>query len=956
METTNGSKSPYSGDPDAAREQLRLLGYKDGDPVYYRMINRGTGKARNNDRQFPDIPPQPKGFNSYIVVNGGGHRDEDVTEGKAIFYEHDKLPREEQIRLWQSLNLPEPTFQLDTGGKSVHSYWVLEAPIPITQWRELQSDLLEFADADRAIKNPSRVMRLAGSLYYPKDGDPLGVAQIVGRSGKRHSFETLRAAIPSQQKATVQPPTSPPRNGNGGGDPIPLERLMSREHRDLLSSGVGEGSRNSTLFRIAADAIGCENWARSNGIPFDGTAQGIAHDFAARCSPPLEGFEVEQTIRSAERSKPSPCLSDDKLQTCWDSWQRKNSPHPHTGKPKRWRDPKPITLDRDPDLAGDPIPPEDSPAGFYYRCRREIVGSDHWICWNGSLYRWGGTHYEAVSPESVKSLVWQFAAQYEVRRRGRDGLEYKAYPFSTPAYVKNAVEWIQLSCTVATVNPPGINCTNGFLELAWEGDTLIPTLRPHSPDRLVLSPPSCKYNPQADPTEYERLMQCLDPASRQIWERTIAASLDLPHVRKYQGRGVKALLLKGSGANGKDTLRAITQQLLGSEAIANTSTTDWQAYDNGTYFKVSGIRGKRISWASETSDIGRIEQLQGLKAAITGDPITIERKYQDGVKEPLAAVFLFSLNEMPNISTTLKAIESRWGIIPFNKTYSGNPREGELLADPRFKEDPNFIREKILPAFLNTLLRQLQAVVRHGIDYSATQGLLDEISREANHLQQFAQDVGLTPDPNSRIPVQQLWERLEQWYQDNGYLTYEMGSRGAKKAIWQDPGSKTDRLVKAAHQVVQRLRQVFPEAKRQTYRESGTGKTITYLAGLKLPEVFSKKEGSQGSQTSEPLQDKASGCEPYEKQGSQQGSQRVHNSEPVLPLPQAVNPTPQFVNPPNGFVNPTLKEGSHLQPLQDKASVPCEPYFEEKTSHGFNGHHPQPITDWDPDDFEEVEL
>jgi len=516
---------------------------------------------------------------------------------------------------------------------------------------------------------------------------------------------------------------------------------------------------------------------------------------------------------------------------------------------------------------------------------------------------------------------------------------------------------------VAAVNPPGINCTNGFLELNWDGDRLIPRLSPHSPDRLVLSPPSCEYNPQADPTEYERLMECLDPASRQIWERTIAASLDLSHVRKYQGRGVKALLLKGGGANGKDTLRAITQQLLGSEAMANTSTTDWQAYDNGTYFKVSGIRGKRISWASETSDIGRIEQLQGLKAAITGDPITIEQKYKDGVKEPLAAVFLFSLNEMPNISTALKAIESRWGIVPFNKTYSVTPREGELLADPRFKEDPNFIREKILPAFLNTLLRQLQAVVREGIDYSATQELLDEISREANHLQQFAQDVGLTYDPNRRIPVQQLWERLEQWYQDNGYLTYETGSRGAKKAIWSEPARKGDRLVKGIRLIVPEMVKVFPRARRVV--EGGHGKPqVTYLQGVSF-----KNLGTLGTLGSEPLQDKALDpvpkIDPVPNLGTDEANLgtdpfatavRGTTSTPEQPVPKSTqNSTQNGYHPNLGTRAETLMEqGFQLSPPYPRH--PKYPNFRKKTSQRLTDipHNPSPIGI--PMNFEEVEL
>jgi hypothetical protein len=106
-------------------EQLQLLGYKDGDTVYFRVIPNkmpdipSDKTPRNLSANFPDIPSElaslnGKDFNIYVVVNGGGDKDADVTEGKAVFYEHDDLPKEDQLYLWQSLGLPEPTFQVYT--------------------------------------------------------------------------------------------------------------------------------------------------------------------------------------------------------------------------------------------------------------------------------------------------------------------------------------------------------------------------------------------------------------------------------------------------------------------------------------------------------------------------------------------------------------------------------------------------------------------------------------------------------------------------------------------------------------------------------------------------------------------------------------------------------------------------------------------------------------------------
>lgn len=67
-----------------------------------------------------------EGRSVYSVVNDGGVSDPDITDCRAIFCEWDDKPIDWQITAWKELGLPEPTFQVLTGGKSVHSYWVFK--------------------------------------------------------------------------------------------------------------------------------------------------------------------------------------------------------------------------------------------------------------------------------------------------------------------------------------------------------------------------------------------------------------------------------------------------------------------------------------------------------------------------------------------------------------------------------------------------------------------------------------------------------------------------------------------------------------------------------------------------------------------------------------------------------------------------------------------------------------
>lgn len=117
----------FTIDQSAALAHLKALGYEEGESIYLRALpnSRFQGRAINLEGKFPLLPWsklesfQHDGKGIYFVVNGGGHKDADVALCRAVFYEHDNLPKEQQLVLWRDLKLPQPTIQVDTGGKSM---------------------------------------------------------------------------------------------------------------------------------------------------------------------------------------------------------------------------------------------------------------------------------------------------------------------------------------------------------------------------------------------------------------------------------------------------------------------------------------------------------------------------------------------------------------------------------------------------------------------------------------------------------------------------------------------------------------------------------------------------------------------------------------------------------------------------------------------------------------------
>jgi putative DNA primase/helicase len=185
-------------DLHAARHFIALLGkpkgstrlrgfYPKTDP---RKATDHGAKGEPSNRLIDDWVADKRGV--YVVINNGGDKDADITECIAFFCEWDDRPKEWQLTAWKELGLPEPTIQVDTGGKSIHNYWILSGPVRPDIWKPIQTRLLEHADADRQLKNPSRVMRLPGTPH-PETGE---LAQFVHVSDNRYTVTDFAACIP----------------------------------------------------------------------------------------------------------------------------------------------------------------------------------------------------------------------------------------------------------------------------------------------------------------------------------------------------------------------------------------------------------------------------------------------------------------------------------------------------------------------------------------------------------------------------------------------------------------------------------------------------------------------------------------------------------------------------------------------------------------------------------------
>ena len=116
-----------------------------------------------------------QGFNVYVTVNpavpSGPHvKDGDVIQTTFLFADADERGAVIQVK---SDFIHRPDAHICTGTMPFergHFYWQLEEPVQPTdfeQWKELMQNIAKRHGCDPQICNPSRIMRLGGTVSYP---------------------------------------------------------------------------------------------------------------------------------------------------------------------------------------------------------------------------------------------------------------------------------------------------------------------------------------------------------------------------------------------------------------------------------------------------------------------------------------------------------------------------------------------------------------------------------------------------------------------------------------------------------------------------------------------------------------------------------------------------------------------------------------------------------------------
>jgi len=154
--------------------KLEIRAIREGAPPRSQLINPANDDGLEMALNFVEQTNR-LGFNVYVTVNpavpsGPNVKDGDVIQIPFLFADADERGVVSKVK---SDFIHRPDVYICTGTvpfERGHFYWQLEEPVQPTdfeQWKELMQNIAKRHGCDPQICNPSRIMRLWGTLSYP---------------------------------------------------------------------------------------------------------------------------------------------------------------------------------------------------------------------------------------------------------------------------------------------------------------------------------------------------------------------------------------------------------------------------------------------------------------------------------------------------------------------------------------------------------------------------------------------------------------------------------------------------------------------------------------------------------------------------------------------------------------------------------------------------------------------
>ena len=291
-------------DVDEATKMLRLLQYKDDDPIilccygqtnlyhpprptnenydWQTVTTLAAKKGRSglfNSVQKDLLNPKTNNF-GFISSPGGVAKisRKEITKSRLLVYEIDDEELTSQWGVWEDAGLPEPTVVMDSGNKSYHVWHALKEYADIEVIENLRKRISQTIwnycgfNTDTSLHSCHQPTRLAGAIH-PKGGRR---STVVYGTGNTYSIEEILKATDdidedenttNFDKGKLWREDIEPIENNKYPKPnqieikLPVDLAISNKTKQLIKTGIqkgAKGNRHTKAFSIYQDLKAAE--------------------------------------------------------------------------------------------------------------------------------------------------------------------------------------------------------------------------------------------------------------------------------------------------------------------------------------------------------------------------------------------------------------------------------------------------------------------------------------------------------------------------------------------------------------------------------------------------------------------------------------------------------------------------------------------------------------------------
>jgi len=382
----------------------------------------------------------------------------------------------------------------------------------------------------------------------------------------------------------------------------------------------------------------------------------------------------------------------------------------------------------------------------------QFAEKNRWgLCKNHDfIYLYNGTFWAEIDKDTFQKFLGESAEQMGVAK-----FSARFYQFREQLF-KQFLATAYLPTPESNKDTVLINLQNGTFEISPQGTKL----RPFDHSDFITYQLPFEYNPKAKAPLFEAYLNKVLPDFER--QRILAEYLGFVFIKHGSNalKEEKALILYGTGANGKSVFFEVVNALLGTDNVSSYSLQSL-TNDNG-YFRAK-LANKLVNYASEIN--GNLEA-SIFKQLVSGEPVEARLPYGQPFILKQYAKLIFNCNELPKDVEHTNAYFRRFLIIPFDITIPPQEQDKNLhtkIIDDELSGVFNWVLEG-----LNRLLEQ-----KKFSDCEAAQQAVEQYKIESNSVQMFLNESEYKGSLTNYKLIKDLYPEYRAFCIDDGMTPFK---------------------------------------------------------------------------------------------------------------------------------------------------------------------------------------